>query len=514
VRRPQRAAAALLLGCAAAGLAACAVNPVSGRRQVMLITEEQEFAIGRGADREIRKEFGTYLERPSLRSYVDRVGTRLAAHGERPGLIFHFDVLDDPEINAFALPGGFVYITRGLLERLSSEDELAMVLGHEIAHVTARHGAARISALYALQYGSLAGVLISPRTFGHYGDLIDIALQVGLSAYSREQESQADELGITYAARAGFRPQAGLTVLKILAWLEGKEPGRLERWFRTHPPPGERLRELETSLAALASRDPSVTSRAAARDPYLREIDGLLVGRYNGSEMVLRDTYLNRELGAGLPIPRGWEAALDPDGGAALVALRKRGPGEESDEEHASLEAAPVSRDVDPAAIEAEFETSLRRRGWRRTGGHEAVTRQQVPARVALYEGATAANEPIGILRVSLVHGKHAWSVMVASRRATFDPMRAEYEAWGLSLRFLENADLASLGEPRLRVVGAAGGGAAPTWQSLAAAHLEDAGAAEGLAFYNGMDVADPPPELVKIPPSLALAAGAESRSR
>ncbi|HJQ97141.1 MAG TPA: M48 family metalloprotease, partial [Candidatus Polarisedimenticolaceae bacterium] len=128
---------------------------MSGRRQLMLISEDQEFAIGEGADREVRKEFGSYLESPALRSYVDRVGNSLAAKGERPGMVFHFEVLDSPVINAFALPGGFVYVTRGMLERLSSEDELAMVLGHEIGHVTARHGAAKISKLYALQYGSL-----------------------------------------------------------------------------------------------------------------------------------------------------------------------------------------------------------------------------------------------------------------------------------------------------------------------------------------------------------------------
>ena len=128
----------------------CAKNPVTGHHQLMLITEEQEFAIGEGADGEVRKEYGAYLDSPALRGYVDDLGNRLARQGERPGLVFHFEILNSPVINAFALPGGFVYVTRGMLERLSSEDELAMVVGHEVGHVTARHGAARISALYAL----------------------------------------------------------------------------------------------------------------------------------------------------------------------------------------------------------------------------------------------------------------------------------------------------------------------------------------------------------------------------
>jgi predicted Zn-dependent protease len=169
----------------------------------------------------------------------------------------------------------------------------------------------------------------------------------------------------------------------------------------------------------------------------------------------------------------------------------------------------PLARATDAAAVETEFDTTLRRRGWRRTGGHEAVTVQQVPARVALYEGATAANEPVGILQVFIVHGKHAWSVMAASRRATFDGKRSEYEAWALSLRFLDSAELASWGEPRLRIVevGARSTADRLTWESLAVGHLGDAGAAERLAFYNGMEPTQPPPALLKVPPSLALSA-------
>jgi len=431
------------------------------------------------------------------------VGSLLAGQGERQGLVFHFEVLDDAEINAFALPGGFVYITRGLLERLSSEDELAMVLGHEIGHVTARHGAARLSTLYALQYGSLAGVIVSPRTFGNYGNLIDLALQVGMSAYSREQESQADALGVSYAFRAGYRADAGLTVLKILAWLEGKEPGRLERWFRSHPPPAERQRDVEAALAGL---QPSGDApRELTRDPYLRAIDGLLVGAYNGSEMVVKDTYLNRDHAVALPVRPGWEVALDPN--AALVTMRQ---GKQGQEEFASLEATPLSRAIDAAAVEREFDESLRRRGWRRAeGGHEASTQQQVPARVALYEGTTAANEPTGVLKAFLVHGKHAWSLTVSSRRALFDQHRTDYEAWALSLRFLDPTGVAAFGEPRVRLVPA---GPDASWPSLAASLLGDPAGAERLAFYNGLDpVASISPSLlVKVPPSLAMTARPE----
>ncbi|HZI95316.1 MAG TPA: M48 family metallopeptidase, partial [Patescibacteria group bacterium] len=242
---------------AALTLTGCAKNPVTGHHQLMLITEEQEFAIGAGADGEVRREYGPYLDSPALRAYVDDLGNRLARHGERPGLVFHFEVLNSPIINAFALPGGFVYVTRGMLERLSSEDELAMVVGHEVGHVTARHGAARISALYALRYGTLLGAVISPTTVGNYGDLINLALQVGLSKYSREQEAQADQLGVTYASEAGSRPEDAVTVMKILKWMEGREPGALEKWFLSHPPADERIADVSGQVRALEQHDPS-----------------------------------------------------------------------------------------------------------------------------------------------------------------------------------------------------------------------------------------------------------------
>jgi predicted Zn-dependent protease len=492
IPRLTPALGALLL--AAAG--GCALNPVTGKHQMMLITEEQEFSIGEGADKEIREEFGTYLDSPALRTYVDELGNRLALKGERPGLVYHFEVLDDPQINAFALPGGFVYVTRGILERLSSEDELGMVLGHEIGHVTARHGAARLSTMYALQYGSLVGVLISPRTFGNYGDVIDLAMQVGMSAYSRDQETQADDLGVSYAYRAGLRPHEGITVMKILQWLEGKEPGKLERWFRSHPPPSQRIEDIQAALTKLDAADPEAAKRPLKRDPYLDRIDGLLVGQYNGAEMVLRDGYYNKELAVALPVPAGWEVSLDPNN--SLVSMKH------GEDEVALLEATPMRTSIEAADVEKQFEATLKRRGWKRTGGRADHTKQQVLMHMATYEGATSKNEPIGVVVGFSAHGKHAWVFTAAAKKELFEEKRPVYESWALDLRFLDEKEAASLQPPRLRVLPAKKG---DTWAGLAAEHLGDSGAAEQLAFYNGLDPNAPvgPGLRVKIPPTLTV---------
>ena len=474
----------------------CAKNPVTGQRQLMLISEDQEFSIGEGADKEIRKEYGSYLDSPALRGYVDGVGNSLAKRGERPGLIFHFEVLNSPAINAFALPGGFVYVTRGMLERLSSEDELAMVVGHEVGHVTARHGAARISKMYALQYGSLVGAIISPRTFANYNDLINLALAVGLSKYSREQESQADHLGVNYAAGAGYRPESGVTVMKILKWLEGKDPSSLEKWFLSHPPADERITDIKDQVHKMEAKDAGVKDRKVKRDSYLKQIDGLIVGLYNGAEMVLKDRYYNKEVAVSLRVPSGWDVNLDPN--SALVSMSEKG------KEYMQLEAAPMRTSVEADDVQKKFEETLRRRGWSRTSARRERTGQEVAAHLATYKGSNSKGEPIGILCAFLTRGKHEWTFTAVTGLERFEKKKGEYEAEALDISFLSDAEAEALQPPRLRILPAPAGA---TWAGLAGEHLSDAGAAERLAFYNGMDPNSPITSgmLVKIPPSLAV---------
>ncbi len=496
--RSEIAAAVFL---AAAALAGCARNPVSGNRQLMLITEKQEFAIGEGADRQIREETGVYLDDPELRAYVDRVGNALAARSERADLIFHFEVLNTPEINAFALPGGFVYVTRGMLERLSSEDELAMVLGHEIGHVTARHGAARISRAYAMQYGSLIGTVISP-TLANYGDLINLALDVALSRYSREQESEADRLGLAYSGEAGYQPDAGLNVMRILKWMEGDEPGALEKWFLSHPPADERIHDVTETNAELRAVDPSIEERGVRREEYLKRIDGMVVGLYNGAEMVLKDRYYNKELAGSIEVPAGWEVNLH-----ARDSLVVMSHGEKGSEEYILLGAEPLHTATTPAGAEAAFEESLRRRGWKRESGREDRTDQGVEARLATYTGRSSEGEEVGILRAFIVHGKRAWSVTAATALESLPERRERYEAVALRIRFLSSEEVAGLKPPRVRVIEAPAGA---TWSALAGEHTGDPEGGDRLAFYNGMEPDDPPAEatLIKLPPSLATGPG------
>jgi predicted Zn-dependent protease len=194
-------------------LAACATNPVTGNNDFVLMSEEQEISLGRQANARILKETPVY-ENPELEKLVQQVGEELASHSHRPELFYRFTVLDSTAINAFALPGGYIYITRGLLAYLNSEAELAAVLGHEIGHVTARHSVRQQST--AAVTGILGAVVAASTGVQGVDTLTDMAGTAIVRGYGRDHELEADRLGAEYLAKSGYDPNAMLEVVGIL----------------------------------------------------------------------------------------------------------------------------------------------------------------------------------------------------------------------------------------------------------------------------------------------------------
>ena len=188
----------LLIG---GGLASggCAVNPATGQHQLSFISEQQEIQMGQQSDPEIVASMGLVPDQ-QVQSYVQQLGKRLAAASERPDLPWTFRVIDDPTVNAFAVPGGYVYVTRGLLTHITSEAQLAGVIGHEIGHVTARHSVNDMSKQQLAQIGLGVGMIVSP-TLAALGNLAASGMQVLFLKYSRDHENQADELGVRYMTR-------------------------------------------------------------------------------------------------------------------------------------------------------------------------------------------------------------------------------------------------------------------------------------------------------------------------
>ena len=193
---------------------ACATNPVTGKKEISLVSEAQEIAMGQQADAEVRREMGLYDD-SELQRYVADIGERLARASHRPHLPWQFAVVDHPAVNAFALPGGFIYITRGILPYLQDEAELAGVLGHEIGHVTARHSAQQATRAMGGQIGMLALGIFVPAT-QPFGDVASVGLGVLFMKFGRDDEREADRVGIEYAAKGGWDPTAVPDVLQTL----------------------------------------------------------------------------------------------------------------------------------------------------------------------------------------------------------------------------------------------------------------------------------------------------------
>lgn len=325
--RGVAAAAALFLSLAAA--IACATNPVTGRSQLALMSEEQEIEMGRQAHQEVLATMGAY-EDPELQRYVSEIGLRLAAQSERPDLPWTFTVIDDPSINAFALPGGFIYLTRGILTHMSSEAEMVSVLGHEIGHVTARHTVERISKAQLAQLGLFAGMILSPE-IRNYGDLASTGLQVMFLKFSRDDERQADDLGFRYTNRAGYEPREMAEIFRTLDRVsEGSGQGRLPDWLATHPNPANRVERIEQ---AIAQSPPETLGHTVDRTEFLARIDGVEFGQDPREGYFVGNTFYHPEMAFTLRFPQGWQlsnqkqavAALSPREDAVVVLTLAQG---------------------------------------------------------------------------------------------------------------------------------------------------------------------------------------------
>ena len=281
----------------------CAVNPATGRSQLMLISEAQEAAMGREADPEIVAQYGLYDD-PLIQDYVQALGEDLAAKSERPDLPWEFKVLDDPLVNAFALPGGYIYVTRGILAHFDSEAELAAVLGHEIGHVTARHSANQLSKQTLATGLLIAGSLALDYDEQYIAGLAGIAAQLMFLKFSRDDERQADALGLRYIDRQGYDPRPMTNVFETLGRVsEAAGGGAGPKWASTHPAPENRVQLLNGQIAQMGV---DFTGRPIRRQEYLARIDGIVFGQDPREGYFVGNAFYHPELKLQLEFPRGW----------------------------------------------------------------------------------------------------------------------------------------------------------------------------------------------------------------
>lgn len=308
---------ALLLGIA------CAVNPVTGKKELSLISEEGEISLGKETDTQIQQEYGFYGD-PELARYVTAVGSTMTPLTHRPNLAYHFAVLDSPVVNAFAAPGGYIYVTRGILALMSSESELAVVIGHELGHVNARHSVRKLSQMILVQVGLAVGSALSD-TLAKISGVAAVGVQLLFLKFSRDDEQEADSLGVEYARRGRFNSGemvSFFTALEKYGDLSGKGHS-LPGFLSTHPLTAERI----TNVRAMITT--SDTALPKKREPYLRQVEDVVYGDDPRQGYVEGNVFYHPEMRFVFQIPAGWKlqntptkVTLAPENGRAAVVLQ------------------------------------------------------------------------------------------------------------------------------------------------------------------------------------------------
>lgn len=308
----------------AAFLTSCAVNPVTGKTQLMLMTESQEIAMGKEYDPQLVASFGQY-EEPGILSLVETKGTEMGKISHRPNLQYHFRILDSPVVNAFAVPGGYIYLTRGILAQLNNEAELMGVIGHEMGHVTARHSATQQSKSIIGQAILLGGSAVSER-FAQFSNYAATGMELIFLGFSRENEREADALGIEYSTKLGYDANTMADFFNVLNKM-GDSGSSIPTFLSTHPDPGDR----NTAVAATAAKWQATVGNSSWKvngDEYLKLIDGIVYGEDPRNGFVENNVYYHPSQAFKFTVPTGWtfenaasQISMAPEDGTALLAF-------------------------------------------------------------------------------------------------------------------------------------------------------------------------------------------------
>jgi predicted Zn-dependent protease len=291
-------------------LDSCAKNPVTGKRDLMLLSESQEIAMGKQSDPDIIKFFGLYEDK-NLQKFIEEKGQQMAAISHRSNLKFEFKIVDSPVVNAFAVPGGYVYFTRGIMAHFNNEAEFAGVLGHEIGHITARHSAKQYSNAMLAQIGLVAGMALSPE-FAQFADLAQSGIGLLFLKFGRDAESQSDKLGVEYSTKINYDAREMAGFFQTLDRLQSQGGGEeVPTFLSTHPDPADR----EAKVAKLADdwkRKTKSTSLKINRDSYLKMIDGIIYGEDPKQGFVENNVFYHPVLKFQFPIPQQWSIQNTP----------------------------------------------------------------------------------------------------------------------------------------------------------------------------------------------------------
>lgn len=287
----------------------CQVNPVTGKRQLAFMSEEKEIALGKSYDPQVVAEMGKY-ENPQMAQFLTEKGNAMAAISERPNLPWKFTLIDSPVVNAFAVPGGFVYFTRGIMAHFNNEAQFAGVLGHEIGHVTARHTVVSQARQTVGQIGAIGAMVLSPE-IASQGETLMQSMQMLFLKYGRDAESQSDELGVKYSTQIGYDAKEMAGFFGTLDRLTGGSQNRVPEFQSTHPDPANRKVRVGQLAAAAQAQTPG-QKFVVDRDGYLRLIDGMIYGEDPAQGFVEAGSFYHPGLAFQFKVPGQWQLINSP----------------------------------------------------------------------------------------------------------------------------------------------------------------------------------------------------------
>jgi predicted Zn-dependent protease len=459
----------------------CTVNPATGHNEFTVVGPEHEAAMGRAEHPKVLEAFGgVYEEDVELNAYVAAVGARLRAVSELEDQPFTFTVLDSPVVNAFALPGGYVYVTRGLVALAANEAELAGVLAHEIGHVTARHTAQRVTTgLFA----SLGAAVLGAATGNQVvADLAQVGAAAYVQGFSRDQELEADTLGVRYLVRAGYDPRAMASFLRSLelhgsfeaelAGREGREPEA--DLFSSHPRTVQRI-ALATD-AAIAETG-GVSDPFVGRDEYLDRVAGMLYGDSPEEGYVRGRSFAHPLLGFRFDAPPGFRLANGPD---AVIAVSRDGSAFQFDGVKVKA-ARPMVDYLVSGWLDGVDLTEV-----------EAIQVNGMAAATGTARGRTRAG-PVDARAVAIrFDGRQVYRFLFVAPPARTAALNEEFRRTTHSFRPLTEAEKAALRPQRLRLARVRAGDTAETFAKLMAPDdlpLERFRALNGLAPGQPLEV-------------------------
>lgn len=453
---------------------ACATNPATGQREFSLMSEAQEIQLGQQMDPQIKREMGVYND-AALQRYVSDIGMRLARASERPNLPWSFTVVDEPAVNAFALPGGKIYVTRGILAFLHDEEQLAGVLGHEIGHVTARHSAQQYTKATSAGLGLTLLSIFVPEARPYQG-MAESAMGVLFLKYGRDDERQADRLGVEYTGKTGWNPSGVAGMLTTLARLDeasGSSRG-VPNWLSTHPAPADRV----TAVQRFIEENPSVVGTAGANRGVAdlsRLVDGMIFGDSPSDGIVRGNQFLHPELRLGLTFPEGWEIR-----NSASEVLAKA-PDRDN---FMLLQIVPSAR----GNIQQIAQATMANAGFRHVQGQRA-TLNGLDAYVGVYQGNMEGLGNTGTLTAHILHGERVYLFAGIAPANQFNAVQNQFTASIRSFRQLSQQEAAGIRPNRIDLYTVRSG---ETWQSLAS-RTGGLVKPSTLAIMNGYDPSQAP---------------------